>query len=267
MPEGDTILRAARTLHLALAGRRVTRFTSVYPQLSRIDQDAPLSGRTIERVEAAGKHLLMWFSGDLVLRTHMRMHGSWHVYRPGERWRRPGHEMRIAIETAEFHAVAFTVPVAEFLRGSELDRSEALQHLGPDLLSQDFDAAGAVSRIASRTDLAIADALLDQGAIAGIGNIYKSESLFAARINPFTPVPSLDDAQIARIVDKALRLMRASVENTRLSKWVYGRAGEPCRRCGTRILSKKQGDNARTTYWCPRCQPPTTTSLPAPGRG
>jgi endonuclease-8 len=129
-----------------------------------------------------------------------------------------------------------------------------LQHLGPDLLADDFDAAGAVSRIASRADLAIGDALLDQGAIAGIGNIYKSESLFAARINPFTPVSALDQAQIARIVEKAGRLMRASVDDTRLSKWVYDRAGEPCRRCGTRILSKKQGANARTTYWCPRCQ-------------
>jgi endonuclease-8 len=254
MPEGDTILRAARTLHQALAGRRVTGFTSVFPRLSRIDYDAPLSGRTIERVNAAGKHLLMWFSGDLVLRTHMRMHGSWHVYRPGERWQRPGHDMRITIETPDFHAVAFNVPVAEFLRASEVGRSDVLRHLGPDLLADDFDAAGAVSRIASRADLAIGDALLDQGAIAGIGNIYKSESLFAARINPFTPVSALDQAQIARIVEKAGRLMRASVDDTRLSKWVYDRAGEPCRRCGTRILSKKQGANARTTYWCPRCQ-------------
>src|SRR5687767_7296221 len=102
MPEGDTILRAARTLHQALAGRRVTGFTSVCPQRSRIDHDAPLSGRTIERVNTAGKHLLMWCSGDLVLRTHMRMHGSWHVYRPGERWQRPGHDMRITIETPDF---------------------------------------------------------------------------------------------------------------------------------------------------------------------
>jgi endonuclease-8 len=255
MPEGDTILRAARTLHLALAGRRITGFTSVFPQLNRIDADAPLMGRVIERVDAAGKHLLMWFSGDLVLRTHMRMHGSWHVYRPGERWQRPGHDMRITIQTDGFHAIAFNVPVAEFLRASEANRSDALRHLGPDLLAADFDAADAVSRIASRTDLAIADALLDQSAIAGIGNIYKSESLFAARIDPFTPVAALDETQIARVVEKAVRLMKASVADTRLAKWVYGRAGEPCRRCGTRILSKKQGTNARTTYWCPRCQP------------
>jgi endonuclease-8 len=255
VPEGDTILRAARTLHEALAGRRVTGFTTVFPQLSRIDHDAPIRGRTIERADAAGKHLLIWFSGDLVLRTHMRMHGSWHIYRPGERWQRPGHEMRITIETADFHAVAFTVPVAEFLRASEIDRSDVLRKLGPDLLAADFDAAAAVARIASRADLAIADALLDQSAIAGIGNIYKSEALFAARINPFTPVTALDQSQIARVVEKAVRLMRASVGDARLSKWVYRRTGEPCRRCGTRILSTKQGVNARTTYWCPRCQP------------
>ncbi len=114
MPEGDTIYRAARTLNLALAGHTVTGFQSVFPRLSRVDDDTPLRGRTIERVEARGKHLLMWFRGDLVLRTHMRMHGSWHIYRPGERWQRPRHEMRIVIETAGMHAVGFSVPVAEF---------------------------------------------------------------------------------------------------------------------------------------------------------
>src|ERR687895_120092 len=109
MPEGDSIFRAARTLQRALAGRAVTRFESVFPRLTRIDHDAPICGRIVERVEARGKHLLMWFSGGLVLRTHMRMHGSWHIYRPGERWQRPGHDMRVVIETADIHAVAFSV--------------------------------------------------------------------------------------------------------------------------------------------------------------
>src|SRR4029434_2523340 len=110
MPEGDTILTAARALHRALAGRTVTRFESVFPRLTRIDHDAPLRGRTIDGVEARGKHLLIRFSGDLVLRTHMRMHGSWHIYRPGERWQRPHHQMRIVIETAGMHAIGFHVP-------------------------------------------------------------------------------------------------------------------------------------------------------------
>src|SRR5919106_705210 len=114
MPEGDSIFRAARALDRALAGRTVTRFESVFPQLTRVDADRPVRGRTIERVTSRGKHLLMWFTGDLVLRTHMRMHGTWHIYRPGERWRRPRHEMRIHLSTDAFEAIAFTVPVAEF---------------------------------------------------------------------------------------------------------------------------------------------------------
>src|SRR5687768_3117464 len=145
MPEGDSIYRAARTLHSVLAGQPVTRFESVFPQLTRVDHDTPLRGRIVERVEARGKHLLIWFSGDLVLRTHMRMHGSWHIYRPGERWFRPHHEMRILLETAEMHAVAFNVPVAELVTPRELARTPVLRDLGPDLLAADFVASEAVA--------------------------------------------------------------------------------------------------------------------------
>ena len=251
MPEGDTIFRAARALDQALAGRTVTHFTSVFPHLNRIDHDTPLAGRVVDTVSAAGKHLLMSFSGGLVLRTHMRMNGSWHIYRPGERWQRPRHEMRIAIETADFHAIAFNVPVAEFVAPGG---AEALRRLGPDLLSESFDAADAVARISALADTAIADALLDQTAIAGIGNIYKSEVLFAAGINPFTRVGDLGRESIARIVEKAARLMKAAALGSRSSRWVYDRAGEPCRRCGTAIAVRKQGPHARRTYWCGRCQ-------------
>src|SRR6187431_1847561 len=155
MPEGDTIHRAAQTLHQALCGRTVTRFTSVFPHLTRIDDTTPLTGRTIERVEAIGKHLLMWFSGDLVLHTHMRMHGSWHIYRPGERWQRPRHEMRILIGTDEYEAVAFMVPVAEFVTSADLARHSPLRDLGPDLLAPDFDAGEAVRRFGSMGDVEI----------------------------------------------------------------------------------------------------------------
>src|SRR6476469_9658879 len=123
MPEGDTIFRAARTLHRALAGREVVRFESVLPALTRVHEDAPLTGRRVETVTAAGKHVLMRFSGDLVLRTHMRMNGSWHIYRPGERWRRPRRDMRVMVATAGYEAVGFNVPVAEWLD----DRAEARQ--------------------------------------------------------------------------------------------------------------------------------------------
>jgi endonuclease-8 len=252
----------------------VTTFTSVFPHLTRIDDTIPLSGRTIDRVEARGKHLLIWFSGDLVLRTHMRMHGSWHIYRPGERWQRPRHEMRIVIETDAFQAVAFMVPVAELAASAALERNSPLREIGPDLLSADFDSDEAFSRLRARTGLDIADALLDQSAIAGIGNVYKSETLFASRVNPFTRVVSLSADTVERVVTIAVKLMRANIgasasggivtysglrrttgradPSARL--WVYGRAGKPCRRCGALIQRRKQGPHARSTYWCERCQ-------------
>jgi len=273
LPEGDSIFRAARALNQALAGRVVTRFESVFPHLTRVDVDQPLRGRTIERVTAQGKHLLMWFSGDLVLRTHMRMNGSWHIYRPGERWQRSSADMRIVLATAAFEAVAFAVPVAQF--GTAADTRRELAGIGPDLLSDSFDAGSAVARLRERNDTAIADALLDQEALAGIGNVYKSEVLFAARVNPFILVRDLADAQLETIVATAAKFMRANVAESSPGgivtyrglkratgrgsqadgRWVYGRAGRPCRRCGTAIVRARQGPNARSTYWCPRCQP------------
>lgn len=275
MPEGDTIFRAARTLHRALAGRTVTRFESVFPHLSRVDHDTPLRGRIVERVTSRGKHLLITLSGDLVLRTHMRMNGTWHIYRPGERWRRPRHDMRIVIETDAIHAVAFTVPVAEFFPAGDLLRSSPLGDLGPDPLSDDFDAGRAVELLAARGDVPIADALLDQQAMAGIGNVFKSEVLFKAGVNPFVPAGELPRADLERIVAHASRLLRANVapgarggittygglrrrssrDDPSPQHWVYGRAGRPCRRCGTPVSWRKQGPHARSTHWCATCQP------------
>jgi endonuclease-8 len=274
MPEGDTIHRAAATLQRSIGGQVVTRFESVLPKLTRVDADTPLRGRTVERVEARGKHLLMWFSGDLVLRTHMRMNGSWHIYRPGERWQRPHRDMRIVIETAAMHAVAFTVPVAEFITARDLANHDVVGDLGPDPLSDSFSAEDAIERMQAHGGTEIADVLLDQRVIAGIGNVYKSEVLFGARVNPFARVGALTREQLAEIVAVAMRFMRANVgasasggivtyagmrrttdradPSARL--WVYGRAGQPCRRCGTAISRQKQGPFARSTYWCPRCQ-------------
>src|SRR4029453_13703495 len=139
MPEGDHIFRTARTLNRALAGHEVVRFESVLPALARIHEDTPVTGRTIESVTAQGKHVLMRFSGDLVLRTHMRMNGSWHIYRRGERWLRPRRDMRIVIATDAFEAVGFNVPVAEFLDRVSVARQDDLRRMGPDLLAQSFD--------------------------------------------------------------------------------------------------------------------------------
>ena len=254
MPEGDTIFRAARTLDRALAGRTVTRFDSVFSKLTRANDDLRVAGRTVERVDARGKHLLIWFSGDLVLRTHMRMHGSWHIYRPGERWQRPRADMRIVIGTAEYEAVAFSVPVAELTSARGLERDSAVRDLGPDILAEGFDAADAVSRIQAMGETGIAEALLDQHAVAGIGNIFKSESLFAARVDPFARVGTLSRDDVSRVVDAARRLMRASAIERPAHFSVYGRGRRPCRRCGTPISSAKHGEQARVTYWCERCQ-------------
>ena len=277
MPEGDTIHRAARTLHRALAGQVVTAFESVYPHLTRVHDDQPITGRTMERVSALGKHVLMAFSGPgdaLVLRTHMRMNGSWHIYRPGERWQRGRGDMRVLVATAGFVAVAFNVPVAEWLTLRDMERHGELTKLGPDLLAGDFDACEATRRLRARTGTDVADALLNQRVMAGVGNVYKSEVLFACRVNPFVTVSSLTDQQVDCLVRTARRFLQANVTEGRAAMttymgfrrttnrdspsdrlWVYGRAGEPCSRCGTSIQMRKQGRDARLTYWCPACQP------------
>jgi endonuclease-8 len=273
MPEGDTIFRAAQTLNRALAGKPVVRFESMFPALTRVHEDSPLTGRSIVGVSSAGKHLLMRFSDGLVLRTHMRMNGSWHIYRPGERWRRPRRDMRIVVSTADFEAVGFSIPVAEFIRDRDLPRHEELRRLGPDLLADDFDAAEAAARIRARTG-EIGDVLLNQRVIAGIGNVYKSETLFAAGISPFADAAALDEDQVRRLVETARKFLRANVSTglpsmttytgfrrtTRRDDpaqrlWVYGRARLPCRKCGTPIRVRAQGRDARLTYWCPACQP------------
>jgi endonuclease-8 len=272
MPEGDTIFRTAQALHRHLAGRIVTRFDSVFPALTRIDHDRPLAGRTVDAVISRGKHILMTFSGDLVLHTHMRMNGSWHGYPPGVAWRRPVRDMRVLVATAEFVAVGFNVPVAELLTARDLTRHDALRELGPDLLDASFDVEAAAQGVKNEGRCAIVDVLLNQRVVAGIGNIFKSETLFVAGIHPFTPASDLSDADLVRILGIARDMLRANaVDRGRLAPsrgirtrdsldprtalWVYGRGGKPCRKCGTLIQGRKTGLDARVTYWCPNCQP------------
>lgn len=273
MPEGDTIFRAAATRHRVLAGKVVTRFESAFPALTRIDDDHPIAGRTIESVTARGKHLLITFSGDLILHTHMRMNGSWHIYRPEDRWQRPARDMRILIATADAVAVGFNVPIAELLSGRDMARHRQLQALGPDLLGAAFDHDEALKRLREHPRDAIADALVNQRVLSGIGNVFKSEILFVARIDPFTPVADLTDAALNGILDISLtQLCTSAADRSRTlmpargrrttgslhpSKglWVYSRGGQPCRACETTIQATKTGVDARITYWCPRCQP------------
>src|SRR5436190_430201 len=192
MPEGDTIFRAARAMNRALAGKKVTRFESVLPKLTRIDEDSPLAGRTIESVSSRGKWNLVRLSGDLILLTHMLMNGSWHLYRPGEKWQKRRSDMRIVIETQNFVAVAFNVPIAEFHTEESLRRKPELRQLGEDLLSDDFDTEEALRRLAAKTDDEVGVALLNQRVLAGIGNIFKSEICFACNVNPFALIGSLN---------------------------------------------------------------------------
>jgi endonuclease-8 len=264
MPEGDTIFRAAGTLHRALAGAPIVRFESVFPALTRVHEEAPLTGRTVESVRSVGKHILMRFSGGLILRTHMRMNGSWHIYRPGERWRRSRQDMRVLVASHEFEAVGFNIPVAEFLGERDLARHDELCRLGPDVLSDTFEEAEAIRRIRAQGSAPIADVLLNQRVIAGLGNVYKSEVLFMCGIHPFAPVRTLDDAAMTRLVDTAHRLLQANVtgelppmttyagfrrttgrDNPRERLWVYGRSRLPCRKCGTSIQARKHGPDCQ----------------------
>lgn len=273
MPEGDTIHRAAHTLNLALAGQPITAFSSVFAALCRVDEDHPLAGRTVERVYAAGKNLVMQFSGDLFLRTHMRMHGSWHIYKPGERWRRPRDEMRIVIETPAWVAVAFVVPVAEFHSASSLERQEDMRLIGPDFAADDFDLHEAQRRVQARPTEEIADVLLNQRVVAGLGNEYKSEVLFIARVSPFALVAQVPEESLTKILQTGRKLMLANIApgargrvttfslDPRHSLFVYERSGKPCRRCGTPIRFARQGIHARVTFWCARCQ---VTGAPTP---
>jgi endonuclease VIII len=275
MPEGDTIFRAARTLHRALAGEVVTGFESVLPKLERVEVDAGVTGRHVEKVEANGKWTLMHFSGDLILLTHMLMSGSWHIYRPGERWRRRRLDMRVIIRTAKIEAVGFSLPIAEFHTADSLRRRRVFNQIGPSVLAPEFDDAEIVRRLRSRAELAVGEALLSQSLLAGIGNVFKSEICFACGVHPFRTVGSLSILEITSMVSTARKFLLANVADTSGEKivtytgirrttgrsdseenlWVYGRRGEPCRRCGAAIESRKQGLDARVSFWCLQCQP------------
>lgn len=267
MPEGDTIARAAAVLHQALAGETVTGFVSELAPVAAVHDDHPVTGRTIDRAVAHGKHLVIVFSGGLLLRTHLRMHGSWHLYRPGERWQRAPRRMRLRLDTAPWVAVAFDVYDAELVPGRDPARLAAVATLGPDLLSPALDVAAVAARFAADGARAIGDVLLDQRVAAGIGNVFRSELLFLAGVHPRTSAGALSPEQCLALVQRAVVLLRANarvgagrrVTTGRLSPnealWVYQRTGEPCRRCGAPIESAAEAPVTRRVYWCPRCQP------------
>ena len=263
MPEGDTIWRAARTLHAALAGKSVLAFSSALPVVAAAARRRGVVGRTVEAVEARGKHLLVRFEGGSVLHTHQGMRGAWHVFRRNGDWRRRAPRARAVIETADAVALCFLSPVVEMLSPAEAGAHPALARLGPDLLEPAFDPVVARRRLRQRAELEIGVALLDQTALAGIGNVYKSEVLFLRGISPLARVGDLDDVTLDALVATSRDLMRrnlgAGMRRTTSALapgrlWVYRRSGQPCRKCGSAIRRAVQGEGARATWFCPTCQ-------------
>lgn len=274
MPEGDTLYRMARTLHRALAGKQITAFDTAYAHLANVNDNAPLVGRTVERIVSQGKWLLMYFTGDLILATHMLMKGSWHIYRPGERWQRGSSQMRIRLDVQDVVAVAFNVQTAHFYTEATLIRNSAIPKLGPDLLQNDFSLAEAKRRVREHPGEEIANTLLRQKVVAGIGNVYKSEVCFLCKVSPFRLVKDVSEEELTCLLERAQQLLKANVNEKIVGEkenitgqrrtvssldpdrrlWVYERVGKPCRRCGETIQLRKQGTDARLTFWCPECQ-------------
>ncbi|MFC4945554.1 DNA-formamidopyrimidine glycosylase family protein [Pseudonocardia sp. GCM10023141] len=262
MPEGDTVYLAGKRLRAALSGQRLVRGELRHPRLVQHD----LAGLTVADVASVGKHLFTRFDDGRSLHSHFKMDGSWHLYRPGMAWHRPGHEARAVLETAERVAVGFLLHDLELLPTDQEDR--LVGHLGPDLLDPTWGpdhAAEALRRFTARGASEVGSVLLEQRMVAGIGNLYKTEVCFLIGVSPWTlardvpdPVATLALARelLLRNADRPQQSTTGELARGR-EHWVYGRAGRPCRRCGTRIRSATQGDSvyARVAYWCPRCQP------------
>ncbi len=263
----------------ALGGKVCTGFETGLAPLARVNDDAPLAGRMIEKVEARGKWLLVHFSGDLILLTHMLMSGSWHLYKTGEKWWMGKDRMRAAIRTADWQAVAFNVPVAEFHTARSLERYSQVPKLGVDVLSDEYSVESGVAKLrqygVEHPEAEIAVVLLNQRVLAGLGNVYKSEVAFAAGVNPFRAMSTLTNRELEVMADVSGKWMKVNVldgagdgivtysgnrrttgaTNREERLWVYGRQGQECRRCGALVEMRKQGEQARSTYWCPGCQP------------
>jgi len=256
--EGDSILRLARRLGEALARETVAARTPGPRRpaglpLGRID------GHRLDRVQSRGKHLLFHFAGGTVLHSHLGMRVSWSLYRRGERWRRPVAQAWIALASGGVEAVNFGGSTMRIATEAQLRRDPRLARLGPDLLADDFSAPGAVHALrAAGPQAELGEALLDQSLVAGIGNIFKSEGCFEARLDPGRRLATLSDDQLAAALGATRALMLVAAESGRQSGRVYRKAARPCPRCGGAIRSRAQGDSARLSYWCPQCQPPAS---------
>ncbi|HKO47300.1 MAG TPA: DNA-formamidopyrimidine glycosylase family protein [Polyangiaceae bacterium] len=260
MPEGDTLHRTAHTLGRVLEGQRLVCVRSSIPAIAH----AELAGQLVESVCARGKNLLVRFDDGRVLHTHLKMLGSWHVYRPGERFQRPEHQARVILEVSDALAVCFSAPTVRLLTPQAAAQDPYLNGLGPDLIPDQFDLGQAVAGLHALGDLSLGEALMTQTALSGIGNIYKSETLFVCRSNPFRAVSEFDREQLTRIVRTARELLRKNARpgssqrttttNSGGRYWVYRRSGQACRVCGSRVRMQRQGALHRSTYYCASCQ-------------
>ena len=264
MPEGHTIHRAARRLRSVLHGTALERVDARGAHLVAARAAQQLRGATVTGVEARGKHLLVHVDRGLTVHSHLRMDGVWHLYQRGERWRKARRRAWLVLGSGQWDAVNFDGPILQLHRTDELDLVPSLAQLGPDVLVEPFDDGEYLRRMrATDQDRELGEAIMDQRLVAGIGNIYKAESLFIARIDPWRRLRGIDDSELLRIREVATRIMHDGVLDARAitftgpgpaGQWAYGRAGKPCRRCSRPISSRAQGEHQRTTYWCEACQ-------------
>lgn len=253
MPEGDTLARAAETLSQWLGGRELTGLKARDVGLEQYGQS--LIGRTIDTVEARAKHLLITL-GDRTIHSHMRMTGSWHVYEAGAKWRKSRNHMRLILEAGDHIAVCFNAPIVQIVATRDVDGIRGLNTLGLDVLTGIDPEEGARRIQDMLANDPIGDALLDQTAISGLGNIWRCETMWAEKVHPSTPVYELSLGKLTKLVATGARLMGAAADRDahRPPMQVYKRTGQPCYRCGTLIVARVMGRDARRAYWCPNCQ-------------
>ena len=255
MPEGDTLAGIAQRMQ-PLVGR-VPAIAAPQPRHAPLRIPERLAGQAVTAVESRGKHLLIRFDSGLVLHSHLRMSGRWDVGPPGRPTRRPRSTAWLVLASGDCEAVLFGGPVLELLSPAQVGLHPALARLGPDALDPAFDAPAAVARARrGPPEQTLADVLLDQRVIAGVGNVWKSEALFDLGLDPRARAADLDDAALGALLSRAAAMMRAHVASgaVRRPTRVYGRANRPCPTCGTRLRAEAQGDEGRRTYWCPTCQ-------------
>jgi endonuclease-8 len=275
MPEGDTLYRAAANVRPVLEGRVVVGAHSNPTPGNHAVYAAPLVGRVATKVRASGKQLFVFFAGELVVHSHLGMTGSWHVYPRRAAWNKPASRAGLVLSTDSHDVVLFSPKLLELVTATAFRRNDYLRRLGPDLMLPASDLGQAVERMRIHNAAPIGEAVMNQTIAAGIGNIYKSETLFLTRINPWTRVGELSDERLRAYLEEARVLMRRNRgSGPRVTRfrgdgghlWVYGRRGEPCYECGGVVTLRRQGDAGRTTYWCAACQPATSYAPPVDAR-